>query len=212
MSLGLISFRFGLTTTAVMKQKLTTRALVAALLCTHKTHAFSPYFARTFHASSSVQSLGSSIADDVMDQMKVAMKQKDTTRLSTIRLVRAAFANAAIELRVDQLDDDQAMGVLRKMAKTRVDSIKMYQDNNAPDRAAAEQEELNIINSWLPGVADEATTRKWVLEALESVAAESATNMGKVMGALMKNHKNEIDGSLAQTIVKEEIAKRKAGE
>jgi hypothetical protein len=139
--------------------------------------------------------------------MKVAMKAKDTARLATIRLIRSSFANAAIDLKVPQLNDEQAVAVLRKMAKMRADSIKMYTDGGALDRAEAERAELAIIESWLPTMADEETTRQWVQEAIAAVGPD---NVGKVMGALMKAHKAEVDGGMAQRLVKEEIAKAKA--
>jgi uncharacterized protein len=139
--------------------------------------------------------------------MKVAMKAKDTARLATIRLIRSSFANAAIDLRVPQLSDDQAVAVLRKMAKMRADSIQMYTDGGALDRAEAEEAELAIIESWLPTMADEETTRTWVREAIQAVGSD---NVGKVMGALMKAHKAEVDGALAQKLVKEEVAKAKS--
>lgn len=157
---------------------------------------------RPYRTSSSL----CAIVDEVTEQMKVAMKAKDTARLATIRLIRSAFANAAIDLKVEQLSDDQAIPVLRKMAKMRQDSIRMFEDGGATERANAERTELAIIESWLPTVANEDTTRKWVQEAIETVGLD---NVGKVMGALMKAHKSEVDGSLAQKLVKEEIAKAK---
>jgi uncharacterized protein YqeY len=158
---------------------------------------------RTFHGSTSLFS----IADEVMDEMKAAMKAKDTTRLATIRLIRASFANAAIESRTDKVSDEQAISALKKMAKMRLDSIDMFEKGGAADRAAVERAELEIISSWLPAMADEETTRKWVQEAMDQVG--DASNMGKIMGALMKAHKDELDGSMAQKIVKEEVSKAK---
>jgi uncharacterized protein YqeY len=148
-----------------------------------------------------------SIVDQVTDEMKKAMRAKDTVRLNTIRLIRAAFGNAAIEAKTEQLSDEQAITVLRKMAKMRQDSIVMFTDGGAVDRADMEQAELVILNAWLPQQADEETTRKWVQEAIEAAGGD-AKNIGKIMGALMKAHKAEIDGSLAQKVVKEEVAKR----
>ncbi|CAB9515871.1 Yqey-like protein [Seminavis robusta] len=150
-------------------------------------------------------SFHAAIVDEVTEQMKVAMKAKDTVKLGTIRLVRSAFANAAIGLKVDALSDDQAVDVLRKMAKMRAESIDMYNKGGATDRAEAEQAELDVLNQWLPSLADEDQTREWVLEAIEQAGDNS--NIGKVMGALMKAHKGEVDGSLAQKVVKEEVAK-----
>jgi uncharacterized protein YqeY len=144
------------------------------------------------------------IVDQVTQEMKTAMKAKDQVRLNTIRLIRAEFANAQIQHRVDELSDEQAQAVLRKMSKMRVDTIQMYTQNNAPERAQAEQDELDVISSWLPSMADEETTRQWVRQAIATVGSKD--NMGKVMGALMKDHKMELDGNLAQRIVKEELA------
>ena len=139
--------------------------------------------------------------------MKTAMKAKDTTTLATIRLIRSAFANAQIEEKTDALSDEQAINCLRKMAKMRQESIEMFKEGGAEDRAAAEQAELDVIERWLPKLADEETTRAWVLEAIEATGAGDMSKMGQVMGALMKNHKAEIDGKLAQKVVKEELSK-----
>ncbi len=101
----------------------------------------------------------------------------------------------------------QAVTVLRKLAKMRQESIQMFQDGGALDRANAEREELQVIERWLPQLANEEQTTTWVLEAIETVG--SVDNVGKIMGALMKLHKNELDGTLTQRIVKEQVAKVK---
>jgi uncharacterized protein len=157
---------------------------------------------RHYHASSSRLQ---AIVDEVTQEMKTAMKEKNQVRLNTLRLIRSEFANAQIQHRVESLSDDQAQAVLRKMSKMRQDSIQMYTDNGAKERADAEQAELDVIQAWLPQMADEETTRQWVRDAIASVGSKD--NMGKVMGALMKEHKMELDGGLAQRIVKEELAK-----
>ena len=90
------------------------------------------------------------------------------------------------------------------MAKMRQESIDMFSSGGAEDRADAERAELAVIERWLPKLANEDQTREWVQEAIAAVGAD---NMGKVMGALMKEHKAELDGKLAQRVVKEELAK-----
>lgn len=91
------------------------------------------------------------------------------------------------------------------MAKMRQESIDMFTEGGAQDRADAERAELAVIERWLPKLADEEQTRIWVQEAIALVGGD---NMGKVMGALMKEHKAELDGKLTQSIVKEELAKQ----
>ena len=100
----------------------------------------------------------------------------------------------------------QAQTVLRKMAKMRQESIEMYVNGGAEDRADAERAELEVIERWLPKLANEEQTRAWAQQAISKVGAD---NMGKVMGFLMKDHKAELDGKLTQRVVKEEIAKAK---
>ena len=146
------------------------------------------------------------IVDEVTAEMKIAMKAKDTATLQAVRLIRNAFANAAIEERTETLTDEQAQTVLRKLAKMRQESIDMYAANGANDRADAERSELAVIERWLPALADESKTRAWVKEIIAEMGAE---NPGKIMGAMMRSHKAELDGNLAQRIVKEEIAAAK---
>lgn len=138
-----------------------------------------------------------------MEEMKIAMKAKDTARLNTIRLIRSSFSNAAIDLKTEKLSDEQAQTVLKKMAKMRKESIDMFEKGGATDRADAERAELEVIERWLPSMASEEKVREWVKEAIEEAGPD---NMGKVMGALMKAHKAEVDGGMAQKIVKEELA------
>jgi uncharacterized protein len=188
-----------------------TRYLYLLVSCISITNAFilfpppTPQHRHDSIATSYRTTFRCAIVDEVTDQMKTAMKAKDTIKLATIRLVRSAFANAAIDLKVAALNDEQAIDVLRKMSKMRTEAIDMYTKVGATDRAQAEQAELEVLNQWLPSLADEEQTRQWVLEAIQQ--AGETVNVGKVMGALMKAHKAELDGSLAQKVVKEEVAK-----
>jgi uncharacterized protein len=103
------------------------------------------------------------------------------------------------------------------MAKQRKDSIDSYTALGEAERAQAERDELAVMEQWLPVMANEDTLRKWIVDLLQqqqqqpSVPAEgkdgSAKNVGQIMGALMKEHKNVVDGKLAQRIIKEELAK-----
>jgi uncharacterized protein YqeY len=88
------------------------------------------------------------------------------------------------------------------MAKMRKESIDMFEKGGAMDRADAERAELKVIERWLPQTASEDQVREWVREAIAEVGRD---NMGKVMGAFMKAHKADVDGGMAQKIVKEEF-------
>jgi uncharacterized protein YqeY len=141
-----------------------------------------------------------SIFDDVSAQMKEAMKAKQETRLAALRGIRAAFLNECKKDNSTTLADDVAIALLRKLEKQRQESIDAFTNAGRPDRADAERAELAVIQAFLPQLADEATTRRWVEEAIAASGATSAKEMGKVMGALMKAHKGEVNGDLARTI------------
>ena len=144
-----------------------------------------------------------SILDQVSEQMKEAMRAKEKDRLTGLRNIRAAFIEA---LKVDgstTLPDDKAIEILRRLSKQRRESIEAYEAGGRQDLVDAEKAELAVINSFLPQTADEATTRRWIEEAIASTGATSAKDIGKVMGALMAAHRSELDGKLANQIVRE---------
>lgn len=147
-----------------------------------------------------------SIFDQVSEQMKDAMRAKDKERLSGLKGIRAAFIEASKEDGVTEVSDDMAIGILRRLAKQRKESISAYQDGGRDDLVAQETAELGVIESFLPSLADEATTRTWVDEAIAKTGASGPGDMGKVMGALMGAHKGELDGALANKIVRERLS------
>lgn len=136
-------------------------------------------------------------------QMKDAMKAKDAPRLAALRNIRAAFLTEMKKDGSETLEDAAAIAVLRKLAKQRQESIDAFTQANRPERVAEERAELSVIEEFLPRLADEATTRGWVTEAIAASGAGSPKELGKVMGALMKAHKGDVDGDLARRIASE---------
>jgi len=143
------------------------------------------------------------IFDEVSAQMKDAMKAKDETRLVALRSIRAAFLNECKKDNATTLSDEVSVTLLRKIEKQRQESIDAFSNAGRPDRADAERAELAVIRTFLPQLADEATTRRWVEEAIAASGASSARELGKVMGAVMKAHKGELNGDLARKIATE---------
>ena len=142
---------------------------------------------------------GVSIADQVDAKTKAAMKARDKDLTSTLRLIKSGLAAGAKDEMVDQLEDDAAIKVLRKMAKQRQESIDMYESAGASDKASAERTELEVIAQWLPPLADEATTRAWIQVAIDE-AGDGKLVPGKIMGQLMRHHREEIDGKMAKEL------------
>ena len=144
-----------------------------------------------------------SIADDVTAQIKDAMKAKDAVRLSALRSMRTAFLNEMKKDGASSIADEVCEGLLRKLEKQRKESIEAFEKGDRPEMAEAERAEMAVIQEFLPQLADAAQTRIWVEEAIASSGASEAKDMGKVMGALMKAHKADIDGNVAREIVQE---------
>ena len=142
-----------------------------------------------------------SIVEEVTAQMKAAMKAKDQPRLSTLRSMRAAFLNEMKRDGSDVVSDEVAEGLMRKLEKQRKESIEAFDKGGRPEMAESERAELAVIQEFLPQLADEAETRGWVEAAIASTGASEKKDMGKVMGALMKDHKAEVDGNIARKIV-----------
>lgn len=146
------------------------------------------------------------LLDQVSAALKEAMLAKDRARIDGLRGIRAAFIE---ELKVDgaeTLSDERAVEVLRKLSKMRKESIEAYTAGARPDLVAEEVSALAVIESFLPKLADEATTRAWVQAAIAQTGAAGLKDMGKVMSALMAAHRAELDGKLANGIVKELLA------
>lgn len=146
------------------------------------------------------------IYDQITTEMKTAMKARDKARTQALRGIRAAFIAGAKETGADSLDDAACQTILRRLGKQRRESIDAYEQAGREDLAADERAELAVIDAFLPQLADAETTRSWIEAAIATTGAASPRDMGKVMGVLMKDHKGELDGKLANTIVRELLA------
>jgi len=146
------------------------------------------------------------LLDEVSEQIKDAMRAKDKDRLTALRGIRAAFIEALKADGADQLPDEKALSILRKLAKQRKESIELYHKGGRADLEAQERAELDVIERFLPQLADEETTRKWVEEAIAASGASSPRDMGRVMGHIMKHHKAEVDGKVAKTVAMKLLA------
>lgn len=141
------------------------------------------------------------ISDDVTKQMKDAMRAKDALRLSTLRSMRTAFLNEMKKDGSDSVSDEVCESLLRKLEKQRKESIDAFSKGGREEMADQERAELAVIQEFLPQLADAEQTRAWVEAAIAETGATEVKEIGKVMGALMKAHKAEIDGNLARELV-----------
>lgn len=143
------------------------------------------------------------ILDDVNSDLKEAMRAKDAPRLAALRSIRAAFLNELKKDGSETLDDSVAVALMRKLAKQRNESIEAFTKGGRDAQAENERAELAVIESYLPSLADEATTRGWVEAAIASSGASAPGDVGRVMGVVMKEHKGEVDGGIAKKLAAE---------
>jgi uncharacterized protein YqeY len=142
----------------------------------------------------------------VSEGLAEAMKARAAERVAALRGIRAAFLNEMKKDNAKTLADETCVEVLRRLAKQRRESIEAFAAAGRPDRADAERAELAVIEEFLPKLADEEVTRAWVREAIAASGAAASGDVGRVMGALMKAHKGEVDGQLARRVAQELLA------
>ena len=145
------------------------------------------------------------IVERVNDEMKEALKAKQAERLSALRNIRAGILYEMKKDGANTLADEACVAVLRTLEKQRQASIEAFSKGGREEMAAAERAELAVIQTFLPSLADEATTTRWVEEAIAASGATSTKELGKVMGALMKAHKGDLDGNLARAIAAKKL-------
>ena len=147
-----------------------------------------------------------SIYNQVAADMKDAMRAREKARLSALRGIRAALLYRQKEDGSDSVSDEDCVTVLRRLEKQRRESIEAYEGAGRDEQAAAERAELELIQGYLPRLADDATTRAWLAEAIGATGASGAGDLGRVMGALMKAHRGEVDGGRARELAQELLA------
>jgi len=146
------------------------------------------------------------IFDAVNDQMKDALRAQQKLRLQALRNIRAAFLLRVKEDNSTTLSDEECIAILRRLEKQRRESIEAFESAGRTEQAESEKAELAIVLAFLPQQADESTTRTWVQSAIQETGATSAKDVGKVMGAVMKAHKGDVDGNVARRIAAELLA------
>jgi len=124
-----------------------------------------------------------SLKDDIMAEMKAAMKAKDQSRLTTIRMLQAAIQRKEVDERIE-LDDAQVTAVAEKLIKQSRDALTQYEKAGRQELVDKEKADIDIWQSFLPEQLSEAEIDKLVAEAIGETGASTIKDMGKVMGLL----------------------------
>jgi len=144
-----------------------------------------------------------SIQERIDSDLKEAMRAKDTTKLAVLRMLKSALKYAAIAKpgAEAELSDAEAAQVIRKQAKQRQDSIESFEKGGRADLAKKEQEELSILNAYLPQAMSPDGVEQTVRDAIAEVGATSKAQMGAVMKAVQAKVAGRVDGrTLSQEV------------
>tara|TARA_B100000029_G_scaffold514180_1_gene616016 strand:+ start:32 stop:490 length:459 start_codon:yes stop_codon:yes gene_type:complete len=147
-----------------------------------------------------------SLREKINQQFNLALKNKDKNLISTLRLILASIKEKDISNRSggkkEESKDEEIVKVLQKMKKQRQDSASLYKKGGREDLLKAEEDEIKIIDTFLPEQLSEEETKKICKEIVESLGATSIKDMGKIMGSLKKKYPDSIDFSKANIIIK----------
>ena len=148
-----------------------------------------------------------SLKETIETEYKNALKSKDKTKISTYRLILSSIKDLDIVNRScpnkKDTDDEDIKKLLKKMVKQRAESIEIYQKNNRTDLLEVEQNEYDLLISFLPKQLSDEDTKKICEDAIKKMGTTSIKDMGKVMGALKGEYSDEIDFAKAGTFLKE---------
>lgn len=147
-----------------------------------------------------------SLQTQLNDAMKEAMKAKDSLRLNAIRLIKTAVKNREIEAR-QELGDQDVIAVLSSLVKQRKESAQVYREGGRPELAQKEEQELAVIQGFLPEQLDEAGINAVIEAAVAETAAASMKDMGKVMKIVSAKTLGRADGKLVSELVKARLSR-----
>jgi len=146
------------------------------------------------------------LREKINQQFNAALKDKNKTLVSTLRLILAAIKERDIANRTsgkkEEVKDQEIIKVLQKMKKQRQDSADLYKKGGRQELLNIEEAEIKIIDTYLPKQLSEEETKKICKEIIESIGASSIKDMGKIMGALKKKYSDSVDFSKANIIIK----------
>ena len=147
-----------------------------------------------------------SLREKINEQFNTALKNKNKTLVSTLRLILAAIKDRDIANRTaekkETIKDAEIVKVLKKMRKQRQDSAELYKKGERQELLEIELTEIKIIDTFLPKQLNEEETKKICKEVRESLGASSVKDMGKIMGSLKQKYSESIDFSKVNVIVK----------
>tara|TARA_Y100001970_G_scaffold141406_1_gene174039 strand:+ start:3299 stop:3763 length:465 start_codon:yes stop_codon:yes gene_type:complete len=153
-----------------------------------------------------------SIREDIENQYKKSIKEKNIDQTNTLRLVKSAIKDKDIAVRSDGvkngISDQEILSLFQNLIKQRKDSIESFKTANRKDLIEKEKIEIEIINSFLPNQKNEKETEEAILGIIEKEQLSSLKDMGKLMNLLKNTYAGQIDMSLAGKIAKTKLTNK----
>jgi uncharacterized protein YqeY len=152
--------------------------------------------------------VGENMREKFTSELKLAMKAGEKRRVETIRMITSGLKDKDIEARGlgKTVSDEDILGLLQKMVKSRQESMEIYEKAGRPELASQEREEIAIIQGFLPSQLSEAEVAAAVEQAVSETGASSIKDMGKVLGALKAKYAGQMDFAKASALVKGKLA------
>lgn len=148
------------------------------------------------------------LEQQIMAEMKDAMKARNEALLRGLRAIKAEIIKAKTEPgAAGEISAEKEISMLQKMVKQRKDSLEIYKKQNREDLAQKEEEEIALIEKFLPKQLSQEELKKEVQQIISETGASSASDMGKVMSAATKKLAGRADGKTISSMVKELLAK-----
>ena len=145
-----------------------------------------------------------SLKERVTEDMKTAMRAKDSERLGTIRMITSAIKQREVDERIT-LDDTQVLAVIEKMIKTRKESVAQFQSGGREDLVAKENKEIDLLQAYMPAQLSEAELDALIAESILQSGATSIKEMGKAMAVLKQKAQGRADMSAVSAKLKAKL-------
>lgn len=146
------------------------------------------------------------LKDQLMEDLKVAMKEKDVVRKTTITMLRAAVKQVEVDQRVD-LGDENVIEIIAKQIKQKRAAIEEFEKANRQDLVDEAHQEIKVLEAYLPEQLSEEELKQLITEAIAETGAVSPKEMGKVISLVSGKTTGRADGKLIATLVKEILSK-----
>jgi hypothetical protein len=148
-----------------------------------------------------------SLKAKILEDLKSAMKEGDTVKRDTLRMLDSMIKNVEIEKMKKEkgLADEEVQEVIVRAVKQRKDSVTQYETGGRSDLADKEQKEIAVLSGYMPAQMGEDEIRMAVKETISEIGASGKAEMGKVMGPAMAKLKGKADGQIVRKIVEEEL-------